>query len=192
VSDLDDAEWHVLELKNTSEMMVDLALSSVIYYNEDLAQEVRLLEDHADELNERVQQSAIDGALEEALTSDQALALVRLSQAAEVIADAGREIADVVLRDVEPHRVLQQSIEDSEVVIARCPVDPDSELASQTLGEARVQSETGMHVFAIRRAGAWLPGPGAADTIEPGDVLLASGPENGRDKLVDLCQAADP
>lgn len=188
-SNLEEAEWNVLELKNTSELMVDLALSSVIYYNEELAEEVRLLEDHADELHTRVQRSAFDGALREELTAQQAMALLRIAQAAEVIADAGREIADVVLRDVEPHAVLAASIEDSDVVIARVTIEPGAPLAGQRIGEARVKSETGMHIFAIRREGAWIPGPEAPDVVESGDVLLASGPEEGREKLAELCRA---
>lgn len=184
-------EHHVLGLKDTSEMMVDLALSSVIYYNEELAEEVRLLEDYADELQKRVQRDAVDGAVQNLLNPDQALALVRLSEAAETIADAGREIADVVLRDVEPHPVLAQSVEDSEVVIARTEVEQGSRLDGRALGEERVQSETGMHVFAIRREGKWIPGPGASDIVEPGDVLFASGPEGGRQKLDGLCVSED-
>jgi uncharacterized protein with PhoU and TrkA domain len=184
----DRIEHHVLGLKDTSEMMVDLALSSVIYYNEELAEEVQLLEDYADELQERVQRDAIDGAVQNLLNPDQALALVQLSEAAETIADAGREIADVVLRDVEPHPVLAQSVEDSDVVIARVEVHADAQLAGRALGEERVKSETGMHVFAIRREGKWIPGPEASDIVEPGDVLLASGPEMGRGKLEEVCQ----
>jgi uncharacterized protein with PhoU and TrkA domain len=181
-------EHHVLGLKDTSEMMVDLALSSVIYYNEELAEEVRLLEDHADELQKRVQRDAVDGAVQNLLNPDQALALVQLSEAAETIADAGREIADVVLRDVEPHPVLAQSVEDSDVVIARVEVAADAPLEGRALGEERVQSETGMHVFAIRREDRWIPGPEASDIVEDGDVLLASGPEKGRGKLQALCR----
>ncbi len=184
----DRIEHHVLGLKDTSEMMVDLALSSVIYYNEELAEEVRLLEDHADELQHRVQRDAVDGAVQNLLNPDQALALLQLSEAAETIADAGREIADVVLRDVEPHPVLAQSVEDSEVVIARVEVEENSPLSDRALGEQRVQSETGMHVFAIRRDETWIPGPEASDIVQAGDVLLASGPEGGRSKLADLCR----
>lgn len=187
----DRIQHHVLGLKNTSEMMVDLALSSVIYYNEELAEEVRLLEDYADTLQERVQRDAVDGAVQNLLTPDQALALVQLSEAAETIADAGREIADVILRDVEPHPVLARSVEDSDVVIARVQVEEDAPLAGRALGEERVQSETGMHVFAIRREDEWIPGPDASDILQAHDVLLASGPEKGRDKLWALCQAED-
>ncbi len=183
----EQVESDVLELKDTSELMVDLALSSLLYQNEDLAEEVRVLEDHADVLHGRIQRAAVHAAQEGTITPDQALALVRLSQAAEVIADAGREIADVVLRDVEPHPVLAASVADSDVVFARMRVDRDAALAGHTLGEVRVQSETGMHVFAIRREKSLITGPDRDDVVEAGDVLLASGPEDGREKLAALC-----
>lgn len=183
----EQVESDVLELKDTSELMVDLALSSLLYQNEDLAEEVRVLEDHADVLHGRIQAAAVQAAQEGTITPDQALALVRLSQAAEVIADAGREIADVVLRDVEPHPVLAASVADSDVVFARMRVDPEAALAGRTLGDVRVQSETGMHIFAIRREKSLITGPDRDDVVEAGDVLLASGPEDGREKLAALC-----
>ncbi|MDX1611517.1 MAG: PhoU domain-containing protein [Candidatus Thermoplasmatota archaeon] len=188
---LEEIEELVLEMKDTSELMVDMALSSLLYQSEDLAEEVRLLEDHVDDVYSRVQLMALEGAREDVVNIDQALALARLSEGTERIADAAREIADVVLREVEPHPVLAASMAESDVVFVRCRVREAAALAGQALGEARVQSETGMHVFAIRRQGSWRLGPEATDVVEEGDVLMASGPEEGREKLQDLC-GVDP
>lgn len=185
--DVQGVEAIVLEMKDTSELMVDLALSAVLYDSEELAEEVRLLEDHVDDVYSEVQVQALAGARDGTVTIDQALALARLSETTERIADAAREIADVVLRDVEPHPVLAASVADSDVVIARVEVVPGSPLTGIPLMESKVQSETGMHIFAIRREGRWILGPEAEDVIETGDVLMASGPEDGRDKLRELC-----
>lgn len=184
---LEEVEELVLELKDTSELMVDMAFSSLIYHSEDLAEEVRLLEDHVDAIHSDVQFHALEGARQDVVSIDQALALARLSEATERIADAAREIADVVLRDVEPHPVLAASVADSDVVFVRLEVGEDAEVAGKPLEETRVQSETGMHIFAIRRHGQWLLGPEAHDVLEVGDVIMASGPEEGREKLRGLC-----
>lgn len=184
---LEDLEGAVLEMKDTSELMVDLALSSVLYQNEELAEEVRLLEDRVDELYSKVQRLAIEAARDEELPTDHAWALVRLADATETIADAAREIADVVLRDVEPHPVLAASVEDSDVVFVRARVHEGAMLAGSPIVEHRVQSETGMHIFAVRRNDRWILGPRAGDVLEAGDVLLASGPDEGREKLLALC-----
>lgn len=188
---LEEIEDLVLELKDTSELMIDMAFSSLIYHSEDLAEEVRLLEDHVDGIHSDVQVHALEGARQDVVSIDQALALARLSEATERIADSAREIADVVLRDVEPHPVLAASIEDSDVVFVRLKVQPDADLAGKPLEETRVQSETGMHIFAVRRHGHWHLGPDAEDVLEVGDVLMASGPEEGREKLRGLC-GTDP
>ncbi len=184
---LEEVEDLVLELKDTSELMIDMAFSSLIYHSEDLAEEVRLLEDHVDAIHSDVQFHALEGARQDVVSIDQALALARLSEATERIADAAREIADVVLREVEPHPVLAASIADSDVVFVRLKIHPGATIGGKRLEETRVQSETGMHVFAIRRHGDWLLGPEAGDVIEVGDVIMASGPEEGRAKLKELC-----
>lgn len=187
MSVLEQAEDLVLEMKDTSELMVDLALSSVIYHSEELAEEVRLLEDHVDDLYSKVQLLALRGVKNGEVPTDQAWALTRISEATETIADAAREIADVVLRDVEPHPVLAASLEDSDVVFVRAQVHDRGALAGATIGDMRVQTETGMHVFAIRREGRWHLAPQKEDVVEVGDVLLASGPADGREKLQALC-----
>ena len=189
---LERAEELVLEMKDTSELMVDLAMSAVLYHSTELAEEVRLLEDRIDDLYAQVQLFALQGVREGDIETDQAWALFRLSEATETIADGAREIADVVLRDVEPHPVLAASVAESDVTFARAKLWPDGALVGQTLGDVRLQSETGMHVFAVRRQGTWLLGPGGSDVLEEGDVLLASGPDQGRARMLALCGTEPP
>ncbi|MGC9554783.1 MAG: PhoU domain-containing protein, partial [Thermoplasmatota archaeon] len=54
-----EAEEMLLEMKEKAEFMVDLAYSSIIYDNRDLAEEVYELEEFIDDLNERFQRLAI-------------------------------------------------------------------------------------------------------------------------------------
>ena len=176
----------MLELKNTSELMVDVAMGALLYDSEDLAEEVRLLEDHVDRLDSQVQRAALEASAAGAVTADQALAIIRLAQATEHIADAAQEIADVVLRDVDPHPVLAASVADSDVVLVRARLFEDSALVGKPVADAELTSETGMHVIAMRRQGAWLLGPGHDEVLEAGDVLLARGPAEGRERLMAL------
>ncbi|MBQ5397061.1 MAG: potassium channel protein, partial [Candidatus Methanomethylophilus sp.] len=48
-----------LELKDTSEMMVDLAYSSLLYDNVEIAEEVLSLYDRMEELSERIQDEIV-------------------------------------------------------------------------------------------------------------------------------------
>ena len=180
------AEDIVLEIKDKSELMVDLAYSSLLYDNKTIAKEVYDLENLVDSLYQNLQKNSLQDVQKGKLTIDDALTLMKLAQAGEHMADAAQEIADVELRDVELHPILKMSIRESDVVFTRVQLEPQSILCGKTLGELKLSSETGMLVIAMRRKERWLYGPNKNTRIDPGDVLFAKGPEDGEKHLIDL------
>ena len=73
-------------------------------------------------------------------------------------------------------------------------VDDRSEIAGQTLADARVRERTGVSVAAIERAGSMIPSPQADTVIEVGDMLVVIGSQedlNEFDALVSN-DAANP
>jgi uncharacterized protein with PhoU and TrkA domain len=176
----------VLEIKDKSELMVDLAYSSLLYDNEIIAKEVYDLEDLLDTLYRDVQRQVLENVENKRLSINDALTLLRLAEAGEQIADAAQEIADVELRDVELHPILKMSIRDSDVVFTRVEVKGNSILSNKKLGELRLASETGMMVIAMRHGDKWLYGPNKHTRIDSGDILFAKGPEDSEKHLIDL------
>ena len=176
----------VLEIKDKSELMVDLAYSSLLYDNETIAKEVYDLEDVVDKLYKNLQRTTVENVENKKLGVVDALTVLRLAEAGEQIADAAQEIADVELRDVELHPILKMSVRESDVVFTRVEVDKKSVLSGKTLGDLKLASETGMMVIAMRHGNRWLYGPTKHTKIEPGDILFAKGPEDGEKHLVEL------
>lgn len=176
----------VLEIKDKSELMVDLAYSSLLYDNETIAKEVYDLEDVVDELYKSLQRQTLEQVEKKELGVDDALTVLRLAESSEQIADAAQEIADVELRDVELHPILKISIRESDVVFTRVQVESNSILCGKTLGEIKLGSETGMYVRALRHGDRWLYGPDKKTKIDAGDVLFARGPEDGEKHLIEL------
>ena len=176
----------VLEIKDQSELMIDLAYSSLLYDNTTIAKEVYDLEDLIDNLYKSLQRQTLESVEKKKLSVDDALTVLRLAEASEQIADAAQEIADVELRDVELHPILKMSIRDSDVVFTRTQVKKDSVLCNKTLGELKLASETGMMVIAMRHGDKWLYGPNKNTKIDSGDVLFAKGPEDGEKHLIEL------
>jgi uncharacterized protein with PhoU and TrkA domain len=164
----------ILDMKDTSELMIDLAYSALLFNNLKIAEEVYHLEDYIDSMNKKVQSFAIKEVSKE--NPDAALTYIRLAGSIEVIADSAREIADVVLREIEPHPILSRSIRESEVIIVSVKVHPNSIFCNKTLGKIRLASETGMWVIAIRRKNKMLFGPDENTVIKPRDVLFTRGP----------------
>jgi uncharacterized protein with PhoU and TrkA domain len=86
----------------------------------------------------------------------------------------------------EMHPVLAIALGDTDEVIARVPVSPGSFLDGKTLAEAQLELETGYYLLAIRRAGRYLYRPRGPVRLEAGDELIASGPDEGRDRLAEM------
>jgi len=176
----------VLEIKDKSELMVDLSYSSLIYDNKVIAKEVYDLEDIVDNLYKTLQRRAVENVKNKKLSVNDALTVLRLAEAGEQIADAAQEIADVELRDVELHPILKMSVRESDVVFTRVKVEPNSVLCGKTLGDIKLGSETGMYVRAMRHGERWLYGPDKKTCIDKGDIIFARGPEDGEKHLIDL------
>ena len=176
----------VLEIKDKSELMIDLAYSSIIYNNTTIAKEVYDLEDQIDNLYHSLQRQTLEQVENKKLSVNDALTVLRLAETAEQIADAAQEIADVELRDVELHPILKLSIRDSDVVFTRVEVNENSILCNKTLGELKLASETGMTIIAMRHGKKWLYGPNKNTKIDQYDILFAKGPEDGEKHLIDI------
>jgi uncharacterized protein with PhoU and TrkA domain len=176
-----------VELKNTSELMIDLAYSSLMLNSKDIAEEVERLEEYVDKLHTDFELLALTSDFKKEEASG-FLGLIRLGVATERIADAASEMAEVVLRGIEPHPVLKLAIREAEETVTQACVTEGSLLINKTLKEARVPEETGMWILAIKRGEKSLR-PKPDITIQLGDVLLASGYAEG---VEDLKKLASP
>lgn len=169
----------LVKLKNTSEMMMDLAYSAVLLNSRYLAEEVQLLEEQMDQLHIDFQCRALSRT-EEKVDPRDLLGIIRMGNVTERIADAAAEIAEVVLRGIEPHPILQMVIQDAEETVERVIVSADSPLVGKTLKDAAIADETGMWVLVIRRDNKWIR-PRPDTVLMAGDVVIASGYSEGEE-----------
>jgi uncharacterized protein with PhoU and TrkA domain len=170
-----------VELKDTSELMMDLAYSSLMLNSKELAEEVEGLEERMDQLHTDFELLALTSDFKKEEASG-FLGLIRLGVATEKIADAAADMAEVVLRGIEPHPILKLTIKEAEETVAQACVTGDSTLVGKTLKEARVHEETGMWVLVIKRNDKCLR-PRGDSRIASGDILVASGYAEGADDL---------
>jgi uncharacterized protein with PhoU and TrkA domain len=169
----------LVELKDTSEMMMDLAYSALLYNSRQIAEEVMMLEERMDNLHTEFELLVLSsrGEPEDARGL---LGLIRMGVVTERIADAAAEIAEVVLRSEETHPVLRMVIEDAEETVDRVMVSEGSLVLGKTLREARIPQETGMWVLVIRRGNKWMR-PKPSTVLEAGDIVIASGYADGEE-----------
>ncbi|QLH75715.1 MAG: PhoU family transcriptional regulator [Methanomassiliicoccales archaeon] len=180
----------LLELKDTSELMIDLAYSSLLYNNREIAEEVQIMEEWLDELANKIQMQAISGVMKDG-DVDKAFIMVKMAASVEEISDAAMQIADVVLKGVEPHPVISLSIREAETIVTTAQVSENSDLANKTLGQVKLASISGMWVVAIKRDRRYIYGPDENTEILPGDLLFARGPYDSEEWFRDLASGKE-
>ncbi|WP_101295315.1 potassium channel family protein [Halegenticoccus soli] len=166
------------EMKDTAELLIDLSYSAVLHGSDDIATEVLALEERMDVLQLRGRMSLLLAAR----TPDDAEALapvLGVVGAAQKISDAAGDIAKIVLEDIGLPDAMRAALPEAVETLVRGTVDPNSPYAGRTLEDVNMETETGVRVIAIRRAGDWITNPDHATTLEASDVVLLRGTEDG-------------
>src|SRR5688500_14333344 len=122
----------LIEAKDASELMVDLAYAAVFFGDDDLAREVIRLEERMDAA---VHEMRILCMLATRSVDDaESLAgILGMVNAMEEIADAAEDIARVVLRDLGVPGELRDDLRHAEEVLARVKIREDNRLAGTSL-----------------------------------------------------------
>ena len=184
-------EEMLLELKDTSEYMIDLAYSSLLYNNTEIAEEVEFLEKKMDELSDSIQEAIVDLGRQQPEEIAKFTVILRLQMAIEDIANAAASVADVVLRGLGDHPVIQMSIQESEVTIERAEISEKSVLRDRSLADTRLGSHCGMYVIAIKRGNNFIYRPSRNTVMKAGDMLIAKGPDDAADYFIGLADGSE-
>jgi len=168
----------LIEMKNTSELMVDLAYSAMVYDDEDIAEEVLNLEEKMDTLDYHMKIAAMLSArrVEEA---EEMSGVLQVARASGNISSAAGDIAKIVLLEMGIPMELKLALREAEETIARATISEDSPLAGRTLEDIELDTETGMWLIAIRRQDEWIYDPNHATRVREDDVLFARGHDEG-------------
>jgi uncharacterized protein with PhoU and TrkA domain len=184
ISDLERAVDTIVLMKDVSELAVDLAYASVLFDDEDLAGEVQSLEVEVDSLHARLEAWTLQAATD---VSDPVSlrGLLKLANSSETISDAALEITEGILRDIDTHPVIAESVRESDVAVRRVEIATGSEFDGATVGQL-LDRVPGVSIIAIRQADdEWLFYPEAKDGIFGGDVVIARGTWNATEELLE-------
>ena len=173
------------EMKDVSEIMIDLAYSSALFNSTELAEEVMELEKRMDYLDYIINMNIMLAA-RDAEDAQHLTAVTTVAAATNKLSDAAADIATIVLKNIGIHPIVRKAFEQVEERLARAIVKPDSILVNQTLGDLELAAKIGVDVIAIRRHREWTIDPEDEEKILSGDVLIARGAPHGIDELKDL------
>jgi len=175
------------EMKDLSEIMIDLAYSAALFHSRELAEEVLELEKRVDYLAYILDMSAMLAA-RDAEDAESLIAVTTVAVATDKISDAAADIATIVLREIGIHPIVREAFEKVEERLARAEVKPRSIFIHKKLRDLELAAEIGVDIIAIRRRKEWIIDPSEDETILEGDVLIARGAPLGVDELKDLAE----
>jgi len=175
------------EMKDLSEIMIDLAYSAALFHSRELAEEVLELEKRVDYLAYMLDMGAMLAA-RDAEDAESLIAVTTVAVATDKISDAAADIATIVLREIGIHPIVREAFEKVEERLARAEVKPRSIFIHKKLRDLELAAEIGVDIIAIRRRREWIIDPSEDETILEGDVLIARGAPLGVDELKDLAE----
>jgi uncharacterized protein with PhoU and TrkA domain len=166
------------EMKDISELIVDLSYSAILFNNEDLVEEVKYLEARMDTLNYGIRMQAMLAA-RDAEDAAKLAGILQVAEAAETISNAAADITDITKLKLE-HPLIPSLFRESDEIIVRARVGQKA--YGRSAYDLHIRSRTGCKVIAIRRENSWIFAP-KNEPFAEGDIALVKGTEEGIEKL---------
>ncbi len=168
------------EMKDISELIIDLAYSAVLFDNDEIAEEVKYLEVRMDKLNYDIRIMAMMAARTKE-DAEQLAGILQVAQAAEKISNTAGDIV-LLLKD-KNRPTLSRILNKADEKIFRLKISSNSEACNKKIGELKIESETGMRIIAIRRDDFWIYNPQSDVILKEDDWIIARGSDEGFDDL---------
>jgi uncharacterized protein with PhoU and TrkA domain len=175
------------EMKDVSEIMIDLAYSAALFNSHELAEEVLELEKRVDYLAYMIDMNTMLAA-RDAEDAKHLTAVTTVAAATNKISDSAADIAAIVLKEIGIHPIVRKAFEQVEERLARAIVKPNSILVKKKLGDLELAAKIGVDVIAIRRKLEWIIDPSEKERVVEGDVLIVRGAPHGVDELKALAE----
>ncbi len=186
VSDVGRAVEVLVNMKDLSETAIGLAYSALVLRDVSLARQVAALQERLDAMKVSMQTWVLRAAAT-GLEPESLRGLLHVAEAAEDIGDMARNVVALVLDGEDVHPVLELALGDTDDVVMVVPVAQHSAADGATLGSLGLAVDPGYAVLAIRRAEHYRYNPSKETQLRVGDELIASGPEEGRQRLAAVC-----
>jgi uncharacterized protein with PhoU and TrkA domain len=172
----------LIEMKDLSELMIDLAYSAALFNSPALAEEVMEMESHIDTLTYLLNINVMVAA-RDAEDAESLVGVTKVARATDKISDAAADIATIVLQGIGIHPIIREAFGKVEERLTRVVVKPKSILTKKELRELELAAKMGIDIIAIRRNKKWIIDPKESETIKEGDVLIVRGAPQGIEEI---------
>lgn len=177
----------LLEMKNLSELMIDLAYSAALFDDKELAEDVLELEKRVDTLAYLLDMSIMLAA-RDAKDAEELLGVSVVAAATDKISDAAGDIAAIVTQKIGIHPIVGEIFQKVEERLIRVQVRDESLLVGKQLGRLELAARMGVDIIAIRRDKDWILDPEETEQIKKGDFLITRGASAGVKEFRELAE----
>jgi uncharacterized protein with PhoU and TrkA domain len=177
----------LVEMKNLSELMIDLAYSAALFNDKELAEDVIELESRIDTLAYLLDMEIMIAA-RDAEDAETLIGVSTVASAADKISDAAADIAAIVTRNIGIHPIIGEIFEKVEERLMKATVKEGSVIAGKRIEELDLAARMGVDIIAIRRNKDWKLDPDDSEQIFLGDILITRGAPVGIKEFKDLAE----
>jgi uncharacterized protein with PhoU and TrkA domain len=177
------------EMKDTSELIIDLAYASLMYNSSSMAEKVRELEDEMDDLKFATRYKVL---LSSRTREDarQLSGLLEVASAADQISDAASDIVSLLRFPPERRPFISEMLSEADEKIRMIRIAEGSTMAGRTIGELAVESNTGCKIIAMKNRRGWTYDPDGDVKLRAGDSIIVRGTDDGADLLTEYASGA--
>jgi uncharacterized protein with PhoU and TrkA domain len=178
----------LVEMKNLSELMIDLAYSAALFNDKELAEDVLALESHIDTLGYLLDIEIMVASRGDPKDAEALVGVSTVAAATDKISDAAADIAAIVTRNIGVHPIVGSIFEKVEERLMKATVKEGSIIIGRQIVKLDLAARMGIDVIAIRRNKDWIINPKPNEKILINDVLISRGAPLGTKEFKDLAE----
>ena len=157
----------LLNIKDISELMVDLAYSALFTHSRELAKELVSIEETIDRLTHEFKVVTMKS---EELNDMEKIGMIEIADACEAMGDAAMDMTFGLRKGLEPHPLIDEVLENTDERIALIKVN--ERMMNRNIRELGLD-KYGIEILAMKRGGEWLVVPPSTGlTLDKDDILL--------------------
>ncbi len=178
----------LVEMKNLSELMIDLAYSAALFNDKELAEDVLALEKHIDNLSYLLDIEVMIAARGDPRDAEALIGVSTVAASTDKISDAAADIAAIVTHDIGVHPIVSSIFEKVEERLVKSTVKEGSVLSGKRINKLDLAARMGIDIIAIRRDKDWIINPKGSEKLLFGDILITRGAPLGTKEFKDLAE----
>jgi uncharacterized protein with PhoU and TrkA domain len=174
---LQDLKRDYILITDISETMIELALAALFFNSYEVAEDVLEMEELMDGLNIAFEKDLLEFAHLVENPRD-LTGIMRIIFSCEQIADCAANIAENVLKGFKPHNILQKAIKETQEIVVRERLSPESYFKGKTYKQLQDRRyKRGFHIIAMKRKDKWIYSFKPEFVFQEGDLIIGLGPK---------------